>query len=133
MNVRLFPYFSFPISQLRDGLFSQSNTWKKLSQQILLHFSFGMFDLFFQYTDTKRLVECSETFPWNINGNSSFCSSRTRRVHRLVKTTVPIYFSQLWHSWEKLNNKNSRKCHYCYFQKLKMVGNSIPEKNLKTY
>ena len=34
----------------------------------------------------------SGTFPRNINGNSSFCSPRTRRVRGLVKTTVPIYF-----------------------------------------
>ena len=34
------------------------------------------------------------SLPWKINGNSSFCSPRTRRVRGLVKTTVPIYFSR---------------------------------------
>ena len=42
--------------------------------------------------DKHFLAQYSETFPRNINGNSSFCRPQTRRVHGLVKTTVPIYF-----------------------------------------
>ena len=42
--------------------------------------------------DKHFLAQYSETFPRNINGNSSFYSPRTRRVRGLVKTTVPINF-----------------------------------------